>query len=456
MPNRFVLLACLLVAALCVTAVDLSQGALALAVLTGLCIPTILLLRSRTDEKKFITSVFLIALSSRIGFGVFVHFFDLREFFGGDSLTYHYNGMAMANVFLGVGSPDEQLVFHTNRNLGVGFGMVYLMGAIYYVFGKNIFVAQSIIAFVGSLIAPLLYFCSMRIFGNKNAAKFAAYIAALLPAFIIWTGQILKDGLMVFLIVVVMLMLLRLREKLDYFSIGILVLALLGILSLRFYIFYIMLVAVIGSFAIAFSNSTKTILRNTVILALITAGLSYFGVGEKAEYDLSTFADLERIQISRQDLAQSAESGFGEDIDVSTTAGAIAAIPRGFMYLMFAPYPWHATNLRQAITMPDVLLWWAMIPFLVIGLGYSIRYRLRASFPILLFSLILTIAYTLFQGNVGTAYRQRTQIQVFLFILIGVGWQVYQERKENKRLIFAAEQARLRQNFARRAVQQQN
>jgi hypothetical protein len=456
MPNRFILLACFLAAALCVTAVDLSQGALTLVLLIALSIPTIMLLRSRTDEKVFITSVFLIALAARIGFGVFVHYFDVREFFGGDALTYHKNGVTLANVFQGVASPDEQLQYQTNRDLGVGFGMIYLMGGIYYVFGQKIFLAQSIIGFVGALIAPLLYFCSMRIFGNKNAAKFAAYIAALLPAFIIWTGQILKDGLLVFLIVVVMLMLLRLREKLDYLSIGFLVLALMGILSLRFYIFYIMMVAVIGSFAIAFSNSTKTIVRNTVILALITAGLSYFGVGEKAEYDLSTFADLERIQISRQDLAQSADSGFGEDIDVSTTAGAIAAVPRGFMYLMFAPYPWHATNLRQAITMPDVMLWWAMIPFLIIGLGYSIRNRLRASFPILLFSLILTIAYTLFQGNVGTAYRQRTQIQVFLFILIGVGWQVYRERRENRRIIFAAEQARLRQHFARRTVQQQN
>jgi len=36
-------------------------------------------------------------------------------------------------------------------------------------------------------------------------------------------------------------------------------------------------------------------------------------------------------------------------------------------------------------------------------------------------------------GNVGTAYRQRTQIQVFLFIFLGVGVTIYKERKEDRK-----------------------
>jgi len=78
-----------------------------------------------------------------------------------------------------------------------------------------------------------------------------------------------------------------------------------------------------------------------------------------------------------------------------------------------------------------------------IGLYYAIRYRLRVAFPVLMFSLLLTLAYALFQGNVGTAYRQRTQIQVFLFALISAGWVVYQESRENKRLLRQAAQQKL-------------
>ena len=66
---------------------------------------------------------------------------------------------------------------------------------------------------------------------------------------------------------------------------------------------------------------------------------------------------------------------------------------------------------------------------------WSIRHKLRSAFPIIIFTLMLTLAYSIFQGNVGTAYRQRTQIQVFLFMFIGVGWQIYKEKKEDKKLL---------------------
>ena len=76
----------------------------------------------------------------------------------------------------------------------------------------------------------------------------------------------------------------------------------------------------------------------------------------------------------------------------------------------------------------------------VMGLIYTVKNKLRSAFPVLIFSLLLTVAYSLLQGNVGTAYRQRTQIQVFLFIMIGVGWTVYREKKENMRLRRSAAQ----------------
>ena len=78
---------------------------------------------------------------------------------------------------------------------------------------------------------------------------------------------------------------------------------------------------------------------------------------------------------------------------------------------------------------------WAMMPLMIIGIADTIRHRLREAFPALFFSLMLTLAYSIFQGNVGTAYRQRTQIQVFLFIFIAVGWTLRKEARENKQIL---------------------
>ena len=56
--------------------------------------------------------------------------------------------------------------------------------------------------------------------------------------------------------------------------------------------------------------------------------------------------------------------------------------------------------------------------------------------PILIFTVMLTFAYSVFQGNVGTAYRQRAQLLVFYFIFVAVGFVLIKEkREERKRLL---------------------
>jgi hypothetical protein len=67
------------------------------------------------------------------------------------------------------------------------------------------------------------------------------------------------------------------------------------------------------------------------------------------------------------DAAQSAQSGFGKDIDVSTPEGVLTIIPVGMTYLLLAPFPWQLTTLRQMITLPEMILWWLSLPLLVLG-----------------------------------------------------------------------------------------
>ncbi len=443
MLHRFLLLACVLVIAMGSIAVPFPDGAIAVLVVVILSAAALVIFRKYTQEKEFITTIFLVALALRMGFGIFVHVFSLREFFGGDARAYDIYGSALADIWMGHPPASGLGVDLDDPLSGAGWGMYYLTGIIYSVLGRNVFAAQSFCAVVGAATAPMVFFCANKVFNNLKVARIAAVSIAVFPSFVIWSGQLLKDGLIIFLLVLIMTMILQLQEKVNYIAIAILVFSLYGISSLRFYILYMVVVAIVGSFMIGVNTSNKSILRRMFVLVLFAVSAIYFGVGRNANLEIDRFANLERIQSSRADLARAADSGYGEDIDVSTASGALAALPIGFSYLMFAPFPWQASNLRQAITIPEVLIWWAMMPLLIMGLVYAIKYRLRNAFPILIFSMMLTIAYSIFLGNVGTAYRQRTQIQVFLFILIGVGWTVYKERQENKMLLRVAAQRRV-------------
>ena len=120
---------------------------------------------------------------------------------------------------------------------------------------------------------------------------------------------------------------------------------------------------------------------------------------------------------------------------------------------MLPPFPWEVSSLRQLITLPEVLLWWAMMPLLAYGMWWAIRHKLRSALPAMIFTLMLTLAYSIFQGNVGTAYRQRTQIQVFLFIFIAVGWQLYKERTADRKLIALNNRRRFEHALRARAEQ---
>jgi hypothetical protein len=53
--------------------------------------------------------------------------------------------------------------------------------------------------------------------------------------------------------------------------------------------------------------------------------------------------------------------------------------------------------------------------------------------PILIFTVMLSLAYSVFQGNVGTAYRQRAQLLVFYFIFVAVGYALLLEKREERR-----------------------
>ena len=81
------------------------------------------------------------------------------------------------------------------------------------------------------------------------------------------------------------------------------------------------------------------------------------------------------------------------------------------------------------LTLPETLVWYALMPASVRGLACSIRHRLRDVLPILVFAVTLTLAYALMQGNVGTAYRQRTQVTMFFFVFMDVGIVVRQRRR---------------------------
>jgi hypothetical protein len=211
------------------------DGGLALLTTAVVAGVGLILFRHYTDEKDFVTYVFLAALCTRLIAGMLIHTFDIRAFAGPDAYAYDYIGGKISDYWQGLTQMDPELQAGMSLR-GSGWGMNYLMGVIYFLFGKSIFIAQSFCATVGAATAPLVYFCSQALFNNKRVSKFASIGVACFPAFIIWSSQLLKDGLIVFLLVLAMTLVIQLQRSISWLTILFLILSLFSILSLRFYI----------------------------------------------------------------------------------------------------------------------------------------------------------------------------------------------------------------------------
>ena len=249
-----------------------------------------------------------------------------------------------------------------------------------------------------------------------------------------------------------MLATLKLGERLSVKYMVVLGLSLFAVLTLRFYVFYMLSVAAAGAFLIGMRPQTsQSLARQIAVVVVLGLGLTYFGVVRMAGATFEQYGNLEAVQRSRSDLVRSANTGFGGDVDVSTATGALSAMPLGLTYLLFAPFPWQLASLRQSITLPEMVVWWAAFPLLLMGIRFTLKHRLRQALPILLFTTMLTLAYSIFQGNVGTAYRQRSQILVFYFIFVAVGAVLLKERQEEGRQqLLAEKQSRIAAVVGRR------
>ncbi len=388
----------------------------------------------------FLLKLFITALLLRVFLATLIFVFRGQDFFGGDALTYDFFGSEQLKAWGGDQYAENLVKQFIGKGEGSGWGMVNFVAAVYALIGRNMLAIQLVNAVLGAATAALVFLCAQHVFNNRRVSRLAALGVAFYPSLILWSSQGLKDAPIVFCLALSILATLKLGEKINLKYAAVLGISLFALLSLRFYVFYMIVIAIGGSFLMGMKALTPTtFVRQFLLVILLGVGLMYMGVTRYANVQFETYGNLKQIQRSRLDASRSAQSGFAQDVDVSTTGGAITTIPIGLIYLLFAPFPWQLASLRQSITLPEMLVWWASFPMLVLGLWFSIKYRLRMISPILIFTVMLSLAYSVFQGNVGTAYRQRAQLLVFYFIFAAVGYVLmFEKREEKKRLELAA------------------
>jgi hypothetical protein len=398
----------------------------AFGILAVAIIPALFAIGRRHEHKIFLQKLFLIALAARVAASVIIYTFQLEDFFGPDAFTYDSFGNELCQHWLTRKSTlwwDYRLSPRSS-----GWGMFYWVALIYSVTGRNPLAVQLLNSLLGALTPVLIFYIAEDIYQYRMVSERAALLTAFFPSLILWSAQGLKDPIIIVALCAVILATLKLRARLAPGSLTLVALGFFVLYSMRFYVFYVMVAALLSSIMMGSAATFREFARQAAVLTAVGAVLIYAGGADQAMRQYNTI-NLETLQAIRHDQATRASSGFGADTDIRDEGGFWKVLPVGALYLIFAPFPWQLTNLRQAITLPEMIIWWALLPMLISGIWYTLRYRLASSSVVLLFTLGLTLAYALFQGNVGTAYRQRAQIIVFFFLFVAVGLTLRTVRK---------------------------
>lgn len=376
--------------------------------------------------RAVLLSGFLLRLASATMFAVFPE----TRIFHEDATGYEWIGQLIAANWKGEGPPYPVEAIVQN------YGYCYFVAAIYYVIGAFRAAPSYVNTIIGSLTIFFVYRLA-RILFHAVVARRAALLVAFIPSMILWNSMALKDTLMTLLIVIALSSCVSLKHHYSTRALLGTVLPVIAMQPIRFYMIYFLTIAILGSLFLERGiRALSGISKQAVVIAAVVGLLVVAGFAGRAEQGMEVM-NLNYVSSFRRGMATTAQSGFAHDVDISTPVRALIFLPVGIVYLILAPFPWQFNALRPSLAAPEMIIWWLLIPSLIRGIRWVIRNKFADCSPLLLFSLILTVAYSLIHGNIGSSFRQRAQIFVFLFIFTAVGQYVKlcQTRNIDERLL---------------------
>ena len=392
--------------------------------LTALVVPTMLsgllllaLVRgvtSRPDEagRRRIFWWSVIAFGAHLLFGLASTniSFDVRLFLGADGIGYD--------------RVATKIVAHWQEGLPFPFvphgkeGFYYLLAGLYWIFGSYTASGLAVNAALAAGLIPLMSDTTHRLFG-ASAARYAAPLVVVLPGMFLWTSQLMKEAVFLFLLAVALNSAVRLMERTSLMSLGLLTVSLALAFTVRAWIALVIAAGLLAGMVFGHKRLISGLGTGFSTLVVVAAVMLASGLGYQG-YQAAVSVDLEQANLVRRDLTSS-QTGYEAEVDISRASSALTYLPQGVVNFMAGPFPWHIRGVRQLPFVPDMIVWWCLLPFLWLGYrraGVLVgRRRLLMVLPAVGTVLLLSLAL----GNFGTVVRERLQVILLIVPLIALG-----------------------------------
>ena len=353
---------------------------------------TLWLLRRVGDvsEQRFLTLVIAAGAAAR-GFVILIVYSQLNPiFFAPDTGIYAARGGQIAAYWAGVGArPSDELAAGVRvherrrdspaRRAAVGARRAQLVRRPFW----TVLVA---------------YVLARACFG-RLAAKGTAVLVALFPSMILWSVLNIRDAIATLGVTILVYMAVRLHGRPRLSDVAFLAIGLIALSAIRDY----MGVLVLGGLGLGMAASFRpdrvgsTLGIGIVLMLVLVFSLQQGGILGTESLE----NPLESASRFRSGLQADAGSAFGEGFEIDTPGQALKYLPVGLTFFLFAPFPWAVTSTLQLFTLPEVLLWYSIVPFIVFGFKRSGTRQTRPALLALGVLLVTVTTYALVEGNFG-------------------------------------------------------
>jgi len=299
---------------------------------------------------------------------------------------------------------------------------------IYFWTGRNPLVMFFLNSLLGALCIPVTYLVAGLVAGRRPA-RTAALFTAFWPSLILWSTQNLKDTPICLAILLYVYAFIKVR-KMAFGPLDVMFLCgSAAVLYLLRGVILPQLCLIATPLALIFASSAwhrrSRFAKITIILMM--CGLSLFTMGRLSDWLRSRYLDIDDLTISewihysRKDRTWKAGSTIFEKADLSSPGRIAGFLPLGILIALFAPFPWQVANFSQISAIPEMFIFYFLLPKAWRGFWWLVRYRWREAALMSFFSGIILVFMGLFEGNSGTIFRHRSMILCFYFVLVAAG-----------------------------------
>lgn len=376
------------------------------------------------EESAFVRRSLRRAFALRLALAVALEITGWSTVLAPDEQTYVAGGRQLAAYWKGDLLVSPRHLFDPRQPVAY----FLLNGLSFYMFG-GAFPLKIVNCLVGSLSCLLIFRLASALFGPL-AARRATTLAVFFPSLVLWSALNIRDVWVILLILFISLKSHQVVVGRSHQALLQLAIATYAVTFFRQYLFFVVAIPPLVALLIGRRGQLG---RNFVVATLASIAVVVFVQQGAATTALGTM-DLETLAEQRRGMLFKAGSAFAADADISSPGKALAFLPIGMAYFLFAPFPWQITSLLKALALPEMLLTYWLVPAIYRGAVWTIRHRFRDGLQVLLLTGLLTVSYALGSGNVGTLYRHRAQAFVFFLIFAGVGQELAARHRPERSL----------------------